>query len=142
MLKNRLIRFIVAAAIVLPLLFLTVAAGKADEVAPEIPAAECQDCHEIVQMHWAESAHGNSVTNTNFDLMVGALNSAHGTALESAFLRQLGLETLRLEWRFNKEAGFTERDDELPEFFYTEPLPPHNVVFDFSGEEIDTFWNF
>ena len=69
MLKNRLIRFIVAAAIVLPLLFLTVAAGKADEVAPEIPAAECQDCHEIVQMHWAESAHGNSVTNTNFQTL-------------------------------------------------------------------------
>jgi len=29
-----------------------------------------------------------------------------------------------MEWEFNRAAGFTEGDDELPEFFYTEALPP------------------
>ena len=67
---------------------------------------------------------GRSVTNVSAELVVGALNDAHGTRLDPSFLQKLGLETLRLEWEFNKDAGFTEKDDELPEFFYAEPLPP------------------
>ena len=31
-----------------------------------------------------------------------------------------------MEWAFNRAAGFTEADDELPAFFYDEPLPPSN----------------
>jgi aldehyde:ferredoxin oxidoreductase len=67
---------------------------------------------------------GRSVTNVSAELVVGALNDAHGTQLAPSFMEQLGLETLRLEWEFNRAAGFTEKDDELPEFFYAEPLPP------------------
>ena len=67
---------------------------------------------------------GRSVTNVSVELVVAALNDAHGTQLDPSFMQKLGLETLRLEWEFNKAAGFTEKDDELPEFFYTEPLPP------------------
>ena len=29
-----------------------------------------------------------------------------------------------MEWEFNKAAGLTEDDDELPAFFYTEALAP------------------
>jgi aldehyde:ferredoxin oxidoreductase len=46
------------------------------------------------------------------------------------------------EHKFNLAAGFTNQDDRLPEFFEDEPVPPHNAVWDFSGEEIDAFWNF
>ena len=67
---------------------------------------------------------GRSVTNVSTELVIGALNDAHGTQLDPSFMQTLGLETLRLEWEFNKAAGFTERDDELPAFFYAEPLPP------------------
>jgi aldehyde:ferredoxin oxidoreductase len=67
---------------------------------------------------------GRSVTNVSPELIVGALNDAHGTRFEPAFMQQLGLEALKLEWEFNKAAGFTEQDDDLPEFFYAEPLPP------------------
>jgi len=67
---------------------------------------------------------GRSVTNVSAELVVTALNDAHGTRLDPSFMQKLGLETLRLEWEFNKAAGFTEKDDELPEFFYAEPLPP------------------
>ena len=34
------------------------------------------------------------------------------------------METLRDEWEFNKQAGFTEEDDKLPDFFHDEALPP------------------
>lgn len=67
---------------------------------------------------------GRSVTNVSADLVVTALNDAHGTKLDTSFMQTLGLEALRMEWEFNKAAGFTEKDDELPEFFYDEPLAP------------------
>ncbi len=69
---------------------------------------------------------GRSVTNLNHPLIVGALNDALGTALPGDYLRRLGRETLALEDEFNKQAGFTEADDELPSFFYDEALPPTN----------------
>jgi aldehyde:ferredoxin oxidoreductase len=50
---------------------------------------------------------------------------------------QYGMEVLRKERGFNRAAGFTEKDDRLPEFFRKEPLPPHNVTFDVPPEEID-----
>ena len=67
---------------------------------------------------------GRSVTDTNPQLIVTALNDAHGTALEEPFLKKLGREVLELEWAFNREAGFTDQDDELPSFFYDEALAP------------------
>jgi aldehyde:ferredoxin oxidoreductase len=67
---------------------------------------------------------GRSVTNVSAELVVTALNDAHGTHLDPSFIQTLGLEVLRLERAFNLAAGFTEKDDELPEFFYTEALAP------------------
>ncbi|MFX1483284.1 MAG: aldehyde ferredoxin oxidoreductase C-terminal domain-containing protein [Promethearchaeota archaeon] len=51
-----------------------------------------------------------------------------------------GKDILKKEREFNKKAGFTEADDRLPEFFKTEPLPPHNVVFDVPDEELDAVY--
>jgi aldehyde:ferredoxin oxidoreductase len=50
---------------------------------------------------------------------------------------EYGMDVLRMERDFNKRAGFTNKDDRLPEFFRTEPLPPHNVTFDVTDEELD-----
>ncbi|MBW1820011.1 MAG: aldehyde ferredoxin oxidoreductase [Deltaproteobacteria bacterium] len=44
---------------------------------------------------------------------------------------------LQAELEFNRKAGLTKEDDRLPKMFYDEPLPPHNKVFLFSGEELD-----
>jgi len=71
---------------------------------------------------------GRSVTNESADLIVTALNDAHGTDFDPSFVKELGLEALRYEWEFNKAAGFTEEDDELPEFFYSEPLAPSDSI--------------
>ena len=67
---------------------------------------------------------GRSVTNVNPDLIVTAINDAVGTTFETEFFDRLGKETLALEEKFNKAAGFTSADDELPDFFYQEPLAP------------------
>jgi aldehyde:ferredoxin oxidoreductase len=80
---------------------------------------------------------GRSVTNVSAELIVTALNDAHGTNLDVSFMQTLGMETLRNEWAFNKQAGFTEKDDELPDFFYDEPLAPSNKAARHRSAEVN-----
>jgi aldehyde:ferredoxin oxidoreductase len=79
---------------------------------------------------------GQSVTNTNTDFLTDAINAAHATHLTPAFFEELGADTLRYEREFNRQAGFTAADDDLPEFFYQEPLPPTDLVARFRGDEV------
>src|SRR5947207_796548 len=79
---------------------------------------------------------GMSVTNPNTEFIANAINAAHGTSLTKDFLEPLGRATLRMEHEFNKRAGFTAKDDELPAFFYEEPLPPTNLVARFHGADV------
>jgi aldehyde:ferredoxin oxidoreductase len=51
-------------------------------------------------------------------------------------LMGLGVQTLILEKQFNKAAGFTAKDDRLPEFMYTEPLETVSACFDLSDAEL------
>jgi len=74
--------------------------------------------------------------------LIDLLNARFGINLNGDDVVSLGQHILKTERKFNQAAGFTAADDRLPEFFYDEPLPPHNVVCDFTGEEIDSFWNF
>jgi aldehyde:ferredoxin oxidoreductase len=74
--------------------------------------------------------------------LIDLINARFGIKLTADDVTTLGKAILKTEHDFNLRAGFTNLDDRLPDFFYTEPLPPHNVVFDFTGEEIDAFWNF
>jgi aldehyde:ferredoxin oxidoreductase len=79
---------------------------------------------------------GMSVTNPNIEFLTDAINAAHGTSLTGDFFEALGREALRLEFEFNRRAGFTAQDDDLPEFFYTDPLPPTNHVARFRGADV------
>jgi aldehyde:ferredoxin oxidoreductase len=74
--------------------------------------------------------------------LIDLINARFDLSLGGDDVINLGKYILKTEKAFNTAAGFTAVDDRLPEFFYNEKLPPHNVVFDFTGEEIDTFWNF
>ncbi len=49
----------------------------------------------------------------------------------------LGLATLERERSYNRLAGFTPADDDVPAFVRTEPLAPHNSVFDVPKEEME-----
>ena len=73
--------------------------------------------------------------------VVDMINARFGLELTPEWLGGLGMQTLKTERAFNSGAGFTNIDDRLPEFF-EEQLPPHNAIWDFTGEEIDSFWNF
>jgi aldehyde:ferredoxin oxidoreductase len=125
-------------------------AQGADHTAGNLPRLKTRemDITAIVEQSLAHQARvaandslglcifGMSVTNPNTEFLANAINAAHGTSLTKDFFEPLGREALRLEWEFNKRAGFTERDDELPEFFYQEPLPPTNHVARFHASDV------
>lgn len=48
----------------------------------------------------------------------------------------IGVNCLKDELDFNRRAGFTDEDDQLPRFFRDELLPPHNVGWGYSTEEL------
>jgi aldehyde:ferredoxin oxidoreductase len=74
--------------------------------------------------------------------LVDMINARFGCNLSIDDVVNLGKTILKREHEFNIKAGFGKADDRLPEFMKYETLPPHNVVWDFTGEEIDEFWNF
>ncbi|BBO75155.1 aldehyde ferredoxin oxidoreductase [Desulfosarcina widdelii] len=53
----------------------------------------------------------------------------------------LGKSVIDNELAFNKAAGFTAKDDRLPDYFKNEALAPHNVTFGVTDEELDTVFN-
>lgn len=79
---------------------------------------------------------GQGVTAENLGFIVSTMNSAHGIKMEEDDLLEIGREALRMEAEFNRRAGFTAEDDELPAFFYTEPLAPTNHTARFHGEDV------
>lgn len=72
--------------------------------------------------------------------IVDTLNGVFGTSLTVADVPGFGQSVIDVERQFNKAAGFTAKDDRLPEFLRTEKLPPYNGVFDVSEEELDKVW--
>ena len=76
-------------------------------------------------------------TNDDDDGYKGMEDTVNGFIGKDLDVQKFGLSILKNEREFNKKAGFTKEDDRLPEFFYTEKLPPHDVVFDVSDDELD-----
>ena len=72
-----------------------------------------------------------------FGAIKDMLNARFGWELTDDDVLAIGGRTLVKERAFNKAAGFTSADDRLPEFCYTEKLPPHNKVFEVSDAELD-----
>jgi aldehyde:ferredoxin oxidoreductase len=113
-------------------------AQGADHTVGNLPAFKCTDktTAELVEVSLETQTQcaaadslglcifGRSVTNTHTELIVTALNDAQGTDFPVSFYMDLGREVLKMEWEFNRQAGFTEADDELPAFFYDEALAP------------------
>jgi aldehyde:ferredoxin oxidoreductase len=74
--------------------------------------------------------------------LIDMINARFGIALTGDDVTNLGKHILKLERKFNQEAGLSSVHDRLPDFFKNEPVAPHNAVWDFSDAEIDEFWNF
>ena len=69
-------------------------------------------------------------------LIVDMLNAQYGLALTTDDVVQLGISILKDEHEFNRLAGFTRKDDRLPDMF-KEVFPPHNTTWDFTDEELE-----
>ena len=130
-----------------------VTAQGADHTAGNVPKMETVDksIEEIVAASHAMQVmcaatdslglciFGRTVTAAQLETITAAINAAVGTRLNASFFNELGQETLKLERVFNRAAGFTEADDELPDFFYNEPLAPSNRVARFRAKEVNEF---
>lgn len=69
------------------------------------------------------------------------LNAQYGLSLTPDDILELGKSILRDEKEFNKKAGLTEIDDQLPEMF-NDQFPPHNTEWDFTGEDLQKTLDF
>jgi len=75
---------------------------------------------------------------SGFEGMIEECNGILGTSWSADDVGRIGKEIIDMERAFNCAAGFTKEDDRLPEFMSTEPLPPHNTVWDITDEELDS----
>ncbi len=72
--------------------------------------------------------------------LIDMINARFGINLTAEDVTGLGERIIKTEREFNKKAGLTNSSDRLPEFMKYEKLPPHNVVWDFTNEELDSVW--
>jgi aldehyde:ferredoxin oxidoreductase len=77
-----------------------------------------------------------------FNALVDLVGAFIGQEMTADDVTALGQSVLKNEREFNKAAGFTSKDDRLPDYFKEEELAPHNVTFGVTDEELDTVFNF
>ncbi len=76
-----------------------------------------------------------------FQALIDMINAFYGLSLTADDITELGKSVLKNEREFNIAAGFTAQHDRLPEFFKQEALPPHNVTFQVSDQDLDQVFN-
>jgi aldehyde:ferredoxin oxidoreductase len=77
-----------------------------------------------------------------FQALVDVVGAFLGQPMTADDVTELGKTVLKNEREFNAAAGFTSKDDRLPDYFKNETLAPHNVTFGVTDEELDTVFNF
>jgi aldehyde:ferredoxin oxidoreductase len=58
----------------------------------------------------------------------------YGEDITREQMADLGWRCLEDEWEFNRRAGFTEKDDAMPDCMKEDPIGPAKVVWDVSGD--------
>ena len=77
-----------------------------------------------------------------FVALLDMISAFHGVTTTGDDVTALGKSILKMERDFNTRAGFTKHHDRLPRFFLKEPIPPHNVTFQVTDEDLDKVFNF
>jgi len=72
-----------------------------------------------------------------FQALIDIINGFSGASLTADDVTALGKSILETERDFNARAGFTSKDDRLPDYFKNEALPPHNVTFAVEDKDLD-----
>jgi aldehyde:ferredoxin oxidoreductase len=73
--------------------------------------------------------------------MIDECNGVYGTNWNADDVSAYGAAVLKKERLFNEAAGIGKEADRVPDFMKTEPLPPHNQVFDITDEALDSVFN-
>jgi aldehyde:ferredoxin oxidoreductase len=76
-----------------------------------------------------------------FQALVDIIGGFTGQATTGDDVTAMGKAILSTEREFNARAGFTKEDDRLPGYMKTEALPPHNVTFEVSDDDLDQVFN-
>jgi aldehyde:ferredoxin oxidoreductase len=58
----------------------------------------------------------------------------YGEDVSRQQIADLGWQCLQDEWEFNRRAGFTEKDDVMPDCIKQDPIGPANLVWDVSPD--------
>lgn len=75
---------------------------------------------------------------SGFEGLIDECNGALGTHWTANDIVALGASILKKERAFNIAAGIPKEADRVPEFMKTQPLPPHNQVFDVPDSALDS----
>jgi aldehyde:ferredoxin oxidoreductase len=75
-------------------------------------------------------------TEDALEVIAKMISAKYGINFTPEDIAKAGMEVLKDEYSFNKDAGFTKAHDQLPGFFAKEKLPPHNTIWDFTVEEL------
>jgi aldehyde:ferredoxin oxidoreductase len=75
---------------------------------------------------------------SGFEGVIQECNGVLGTNWNADEIVAYGANTLKVERKFNEAAGIGKEADRLPEFMMTEPLPPHNQIFDIPDAALDS----
>ncbi len=91
-------------------------------------------CDNIMCMYAFMSTMGDPT------ILPDLFSGAFGGEWDAGKITNIGRQTISMERKFNKAAGFTQEDDCLPEFFYKEVAPSTGAIFDLTPEDMaDTF---
>jgi len=74
------------------------------------------------------------------ELLADLVNGCFGSGFAFADIARTSAAALDVERRFNDDAGVSDRLTDVPEFMRTEPLPPHNTVYDIRMETMQRIW--
>jgi aldehyde:ferredoxin oxidoreductase len=72
-----------------------------------------------------------------FQALLDMIGAFHGVPITGDDVTALGKSILKMEREFNLRAGLSKEHDRLPRFFLKEPIPPHNVTFEVTDEDLD-----
>jgi aldehyde:ferredoxin oxidoreductase len=87
-------------------------------------------------------AQSGLATEEGINNVYTMMSAKSGQAFGEEDWTELGRRVIKTEREFNRNAGFTNKDDRLPPMFYKEPLPPYNVVVKVSNEDMDSTFDF
>ncbi len=119
--------------------------GKLDPLSPEGKAALSRAFQATTAFidssgHCLFTAFATLDIPAGYQGMIDECNGVLGTNWNADDILNIGKDIIRTERKFNEAAGFSNTRDRLPEFMKTDPLPPHNQVFDVSDAALDSVY--